>query len=206
MHRIVSYFAAAALAALLASGGYAQSAPRGEAGTDTGTGEGRGTAVGPETRGGGTEAGRTGESTQGEGVASEGPQHGKGETLTVLTVREQEKQIVAQSAAGAQKTVVLGQDTQIRRHGRSGGEAKGAIELGDIEPGDRILVIANPVQGNRLTAQRIEVIESDVGAGGPGMGPGSGTEATGEEGRSGSGMGIGSGTGPGTGRSGSGTD
>jgi hypothetical protein len=154
---------------LLASGAFAQSEPR-----DTGTGEGKGTAVGPETRGGGTEAGQTGKAAQAE-------------ALIVVTVHEKEKQIVAQSPAGGQKTIVLGQDTKIQRHGRSGAGAMGAaIELGDIEPGDRIVVTAAPAQGNRLTAQQIEVIGRDVGAGGPGMGSKTGAGKGGEEGPRGS--------------------
>jgi hypothetical protein len=129
------------------------------------------------------------------------------QTLSVVSVQPDAMQIVGRGTNGEQKTVLLSPSTAIERHGPGpGGEAaRGPMKLGDIAPGDRILV-GGEQKGDVVAAKRIQVIgPADVGAGSPERR--SGTEGgESDEGRTGSGSGIGSGPGPGVPESGSGTD
>jgi hypothetical protein len=129
------------------------------------------------------------------------------QTLRVVSVQPDVMQIVGRDTNGEQKTVLLSPSTAIERHGPGpGGEAaRGAMKLGDIAPGDRILV-GGEQKGDIVAAKRIQVIgPASVGADRPERRSGT-KHGEADEGRTGSGAGIGSGPGPGVPESGSGTD
>jgi hypothetical protein len=128
------------------------------------------------------------------------------QTVRVVSVQPDGMTIVGRDTNGEQKTIRVGRSTTIERHGPGDGSqaARGPMKLGEIAPGDRILVNGEQ-KGDVVTAKRIQVIgPADVGAGAPERRPDTDDEA--DEGRTGRGSGIGSGPGPGTPESGSGTN
>jgi hypothetical protein len=127
-------------------------------------------------------------------------------TLRVVSVHPDGMQIIGRGTHGEQKTVRLSSSTAIERHapGRGGEAARGPMTLGDIAPGDRILV-GGEQKGDVVAAKHIQVIgPAGVDEGSPERR--SDTDGEGDEGRTGRGSGIGSGPGPGVPESGSGTN
>jgi|GEM_PF-6844430 len=164
MHRIVSSLAAAGLAAFVATGSFAQGGGGGGAGGSGGGGSGSGQSVGSGRTGAGGEMGRgAGETGRGGTEAGQAGAGQQEQTLTVVTVQEDAKQILARPATGGQKTIVVSDTTRIERQGQEGGGMLGAaMDIDDIEPGDRISVMGS-TQGDRLNAQRIRVLASGQG-------------------------------------------
>lgn len=157
MQRGASLLAASALAALVASGAWAQAGTGGTSGTgSTGRTESgmSGTSSGSRTSGqhgsGKTGAHETGK--YGKSAKHQAPQQ-----LTVVRVDESNRQIVARGTSGPEKTIVLDRNAKIERKGETA-----AMDLGDLKPGDRIAV-SGSMQKGHLKAENVEVMAKETG-------------------------------------------